>query len=119
MTWTYDLATAIGKVRLTTADKDATDVIFTDEEIQVYLTIHSQNVNLASADVLEAWAAEYGQSPSSENIGDYKYTQKVIDNMLAMAKRLRDTDSSIPYFTWSEMDIGVIGDPTASTEMGE
>lgn len=111
MTATYDITNNVGKVRLQTGDKDLTDVIFTDEEITIWLTKHSNSIPLASADLLEAWAAEYGASASQERIGDYQYTQKVIDNMLKMAKRLRDTDASVPYFTFGEMDLNAIGDP--------
>ena len=111
MTATYDITTNIGKVRLQTGDKDLTDVIFTDQEIQIFLDRHSESIPLASADLLEAWAAEYGQSAASENIGDYAYTQKIIANMLALAQRLRDADANVPYFTWTEPDYASIGDP--------
>ena len=108
---TYDINNNIGKVRLQTGDKDLLDLIFTDAEVNVFLTRHSNSIPLASADLLEAWAAVYGQSAASENIGDYAYTQKIIANMLALAQRLRDADASVPVFTWAEMDLASIGDP--------
>ena len=111
MTATYDITTDVGKVRLTTGDKDLTDVIFTDEEIQVFLDANSDSIALASADLLEAWANTYAASASSENIGDYAYTQRIVDNMLKTAQRLRDNDATVPYFTWAEMDLASIGDP--------
>ncbi len=111
MTTTYDITTDVGKVRLRTGDKDITDAAFTDEEIEIYLTVHSNSIPLASADILEAWAATYGQNASDETIGEYSYKQKIIDNMLKMAKRLRDVDASTPYFNWAEMDLASIGDP--------
>ena len=116
MTTTYNIANNVGKVRLITGDKDITNAAFTDEEINVFLTEQSGNVNLASADVLEAWAATYGQSPDNEKIGDYSYTQKIISNMLALSKRLRDTDASTPVFEISEMDLQ---DDADTVEMGE
>lgn len=112
MTWTYNLATLIGKVRLKTGDNKILTPVFTDEEIQVFLDENSDNILLASADLLEAWASKYGASAESERIGDYSYSQKIIDNMLALAKRLRDQDSLTPAITsaspgvdWAEMDI--------------
>lgn len=113
MTTSYDLSTDVGKVRLIIGDTDITNAVFTDEELEVFLAMQSDNINLASADALEAWAAKYGASPDSEKIGDYSYTQKIIDKMLSLAKRLRETDASMPVFEWSEPDL------TGITEVNE
>ena len=110
MAETYVLTTNIGKVRLTTGDNVMTAVVFSDEEIQIFLDAQGDSIPLASADLLEAWAAKYGQSAASETIGDYAYTQKIIANMLALAKRLRETDASKPYFKIAEMDLAAIGE---------
>ncbi len=96
--------TDIDAVRLITGDNDITDLIFTDAEVTYFLTAEG-SVPLASAALLEAWAAKYGQSPASEKIGDYAYTQKIIENMLKLATRLRETDAKTPYLTWAEMDL--------------
>ena len=117
MTATYDLTNNIGKVRLIVGDTDITNAIFTDAEISYFLTKNSDNVNLAAADVLEAWAAKYGAAPDNEKIGDYSYSQTAISKMMALAKRLRDTDSSTPYMTWSEMDLTGIDDTTVSEDI--
>lgn len=105
MTTTYDITTLIGKVRLITGDKTIATAVFTDEEIEVFLTNQSNDVNLASADLLEAWASSYAAAPDSEKIGDYSYTQKIVDKMLGLAKRLRETSDSAPYMTWAEPDL--------------
>lgn len=47
MTATYNLATQIGRVRLLIPDRDVTDPIFTDEEIEVFV----------NSEVSERWAA--------------------------------------------------------------
>jgi len=108
MTATYLIATIVGKVRLVIGDTDvspATDAVFTDEELEYFLSLHSNNVNLAAADALDAWAAKYTASPDSEKIGDYSYTQKIVDKMLALAKKLRDSVAESPYLTWAEFDL--------------
>ena len=105
MTVTYDLDTNIGKVRLMIGDKDIADSVFSDEELQIFLDIESDNLNRSAADALEAWAATYGANADSEKIGDYAFTQKVVDKMLSLAKRLRATDAATPYLTWSEWDL--------------
>ena len=105
MTTTYNIATDIGKVRLLIGDTNIAAAVFTDEELQVFLTIEGGVINLAAADALEAWASKYGVKPGSESMGDYSYTQKIIDNMLALAKRLRDKEAATPAIGWAEMDL--------------
>ncbi len=105
MTVTYDLTTDIGKVRLTTGDKTVSDPIFTDEELQVFLDNNGDDINLASADALEAWAAQYGANVDSEKIGDYNYSQSIITKLLSMAKALRDKAASAPAIAWAEPDL--------------
>ncbi|GAG58803.1 unnamed protein product, partial [marine sediment metagenome] len=103
MTATYDITTDVGKVRLTTSDKDLTDVIFTDEEIEVFLDAQSNNIYLASADLMEAWANSYAASAASEKIGDYAYTQKIVENMRNQAKQLRERAITEPSGAAAEM----------------
>lgn len=58
-TYTYDLATETGQVRLKIADTDidpTTDAIFSDEELQYFLTAEG-SVDLASAAAMETMAA--------------------------------------------------------------
>lgn len=105
MTTTYDITTNVGKVRLTISDTDTSTAVFTDEELGYFLTYQSDNILLASAQALEAWAAKYGASPSNEKIGDYSYQQKVVANMLTLAKRLKDKVNEAPYMTWAEMNL--------------
>ena len=105
MTTSYDIDTLVGKVRLKSGDKIEASPVFTDEEIEVFLTNQSNNVNLAAAELLEAWAASYAASADSEKIGDYAYTQKIVDNMLKAAANLRETVASTPVMEWSEFDL--------------
>lgn len=105
MTVTYDITNSVGQVRLTIGDTDTTDNVFTDEELTYFLTLHSNNINLASADALEAWAAKYATNADSEKIGDYSYSQKIHDKLLSQAKTLRETESSSPVLDWAEMDL--------------
>ena len=105
MTVTYNLADNVGKVRLKIGDTTLTDYKFTDEEIGVFLTNQSNDINLAAAEALESWASTYAQNAASEKIGDYAYTQKIMDNMLKLAASLRELDSSTPDLDWAEFDL--------------
>lgn len=113
MTATYILTTDIGKVRLKIDDRDVTpasDAHFTDEEIQVFLDEADDDILLASALALEAWAASLTESATSERIGDYSYTKKQADNKLALAQRYRDASGSGPVVDWAEMALTEIGE---------
>ena len=110
MAETYDITNNVGKVRLRTGDNVIGSIVFSDEEIQIFLDAQSESVPLASADLLDAWAAKYGQSADSEKIGDYAYTQKIITNMLKLAQRLRDEVASTPYLKVAEMDLNAVGE---------
>lgn len=95
--------TDIEKIRLKIGDKTA-PYHFTDAELQSFLTDEG-SVGLASAAALEAWAAAYAPNADSESIGGYAYTQKIVDKMLTLAKRLRDKESGTPAMTWAELDL--------------
>ena len=101
----YDITTDVGKVRLLIGDNDITNEAFTDAEITYFLTSNSNNIYLAAADALESWAAKYAASPDSEKIGDYAYSQKIVDRMLSLAKRYRETDASTPVMAISSFDL--------------
>jgi len=103
MTYTYDITATVGKIRLKIGDK-FDPYVFTDEELTEFYT-QAGSINLASADALEAWASTYGANADSEHIGDYSYAQKIIDNMLKLSERLRETESETPSITWAEPDL--------------
>lgn len=105
MTYTYSLADNIGKVRLLISDNVEAAAHFTNEEIIYFLTESGSTVNLAAAMALEAWAASYSANVDSEKMGDYSYSQKIVDKMLGLAKNLRERVAEKPSLTWAEMDL--------------
>ncbi len=118
MACTYDPTTNRGKVRLIIADTASpTGCIFPDLEIDTFLSMHSNNVNLAAAEALGAWAAKYALLPDSEKIGDYAYTQKTIANMNKLKKELEEKDASTPVFEWAEMNLSGVEDTTISEDV--
>ena len=109
MTTTYDITTTVGQVRLIIGDTDVhpgSDAVFSDEELTYFYSIGG-SVTLGAAMAAEAWAAKYAVNATGETIGDYAYTSKAVDNLLALAKRLRDLadDSLTPAMDWAELDL--------------
>ena len=117
MSLPYDITTNVGKVRLIIGDKDATNYVFTDDELNYFLTVNSSNINLAAADALEAWVAKYATAPDSEKIGDYSYSQKIVDHLNKLSKDLREKVDSSPALESAVMDLTGVEDSTGSEVM--
>ena len=107
---TYDLTTAVGQVRLIIGDNIIGDEVFDDAEITYFLTANSNNINLAAAAALGAWMAKYAAAPDSERIGDYAYTQKIIEHMNKLRNELREKDALMPAMDWASFDLANIGE---------
>ena len=95
--------TDLEKIRLKINDKTV-PYHFSDTELQSFLTDEG-SVSLASAVALETWAVAYAPNASSETIGGYAYTQKIVDSMLTLAKRLRSSEAETAAITWAEPDL--------------
>ena len=117
MACTYDITTDRGKVRLIINDTALVGCIFSDLEIDTFLSMHSGSINLAAAEALGAWAAKYALLPDSEKIGDYAYTQKTIANMNKLKKELEEKDATSPIQEISEWDLSGIEDTTISEDI--
>lgn len=64
MSFTYDLSTAIGKLRLLIPDNDATAIELQDNEISFFLSERGQNVRAAAADACNWLARKYAKLAS-------------------------------------------------------
>ena len=88
MTVTYDITNSVGQIRLMVGDNNivpVTNAVFSDEEITFFLTQNGSDLNLTAAALCKAWAAKYGANVDSEHIGDYSYSQTIVDKLLKMA----------------------------------
>ncbi len=104
MAATYDLTTSVGQIRLMIGDTLLAEAVFTDEELTYFIGA-STSLYMAAASVLEAWIAKYTTNADSENMGDYSYTQKIVEKLNKLRNDYRQKDESIPYLTWSEWDL--------------
>ena len=95
--------TTIEKIRLLIGDTTV-PYHFADAQIQAFYDM-AGSVMLAAALALESWATTYLSSADSEHIGDYSYSKKVADNMLKLAQRYRENESTTPAIAWAEPDL--------------
>jgi len=108
MSFTYDLTTDIGKVRLLIQDTAIKTAQFSDAEITAFLTMASDVVKVAAIAALYSWAAALSDATTSEKIGDYSYTKKAVANKLTLAAQYQtelDAADESPVLDWAEMDL--------------
>ncbi|MDP2363704.1 MAG: hypothetical protein Q8M94_08035 [Ignavibacteria bacterium] len=100
--------TDIERVRLLIGDTTS-PYVFSDIKITEFLTITDNSLFGSAALALQAWASVLADSIDSENIGDYSYSRKQVDNKMALAemyiKRERETPSSaIASFNFTNVE---------------
>jgi len=111
-TFTYDITGNVGIVRLNIADIDLTTtvgnrdlwtVLFTDEEIGVFLSRASSDTNLASAYALLAIASSRALLAKSKRLGDYSEDlSKIASELRAQAKAFMDAATNTPAADFAE-----------------
>ncbi|KKM06370.1 hypothetical protein LCGC14_1744720 [marine sediment metagenome] len=105
-TFTYDITDNTGKLRLAISDIDLTTtvgvrsdwtVLFTDEELGVFLSNASSDINLAAFYALNAIAASRALLAKSMSLGDYSIDLKSLaDSLRAQAKVYYELSVNVP-----------------------
>ena len=106
MTVTYDVSDDTGKLRLAIADIDTTTttgdrntwtILFTDEELAVFLSQASSNIWQAAAYALYSMAASRALVAKVRKLGDFSEDlTKVADALRAQAKAYMDKAQADP-----------------------
>ena len=91
MTFTYDGTpnTVLEKVRLEIGDTDSTAALFTDEELNVWITNRSDNVLLAAADACDAAARKLARAYDFQTDGQAFKRSQLSKAFADQAKDLR------------------------------
>lgn len=91
MSWTYDVTTDRGKVRLLCTDSDATSPVFDDSEIDVFLALMPSSLFAAAALACETWARSRSKlSLRVRNADGTTQERYSMAELLALAKSLRE-----------------------------
>ena len=104
MTFTYDLSTDIGKVRLLVPDRVTAEAIFSDEELTAMLTLEG-DVRSAAACALETIASDQVLVLKVMTLLDVSTSgDRVSAELLKRAAILRaQADGESSGFDWAEM----------------
>jgi len=90
MAFTYDLATAIGQVRLLVPDNDSTSYLLEDAEIDYFLDQRGDNAKAAAADCCDQLARQFALKPTFSADGLSVQNGQRAQNFAARAKELRE-----------------------------
>ena len=113
MTVTYDITNNTGKLRLAIADIDTTTstglrntwtILFTDEELAVFLSDASSDISMAASYALNSIAASRSLLAKVKRLGDYSEDlSKIADSLRAQAKAYAEQSVNIPAGLWAEV----------------
>jgi len=101
MTNTYDPGTDVGKVRLFCQDRGTGGTwIFSDEEIQAYLSLESNDIRLAAALALEDIANNKALTDKVKQVGDIQLVTGVdmAKTLMSRAESLRSSVENSSVF---------------------
>jgi len=111
MTFTYDLSTNLGKVRLNIGDTDSANEVFSDAEITSILSSSADDVNLATGRALLIIAAQKSRLAKIKKAGNYSEdTTKIADNLRKDAQVWFDQAATVPWDDVMEQTFGDIGE---------
>ena len=106
MTFTYDLTTDRGKVRLLVPDRVSTDYLFQDDEIDAFLSVEVASVKRAAALCLETIASDIAMIDKVIKLLDLQTDgAKTSDALLKRAATLReqaDNEDITDHFDYIE-----------------
>ena len=115
--YSYDLNTAIGQVRLLAGETDSGgltrtggDKTRTDTEINTLLLLHSTDIRLAAAVLLEGKAAEFAQVASDISQGGVRQDYRVRSQRLLEAAAMLRESAGAPLVFSPAANAGVLGD---------
>lgn len=104
MAKTYDVSTAVGKVRLYCQETDVATTRYTDEEIQVLIADAGGDLYLAAANLWEVKASYAANKAVSKSIGKLSVNKGVTAQYaLEMAKLYREKAGSVPCAETAEV----------------
>jgi len=91
VTITYDTATNIGKTRMLIPDRDLSNAVFQDVEIQAFLDLNDQTVRRAAAEALETIASDQAMTLKVIRLLDLSTDGRAVSQaLLERAVRLRE-----------------------------
>lgn len=108
MTFSYDVTTSIGKVRMLIPDRVEEHALFTDAEIQAYLEMNDSSVKRAAAEALETIASDNAMVLKVITIMDLSTNGAATASaLMARAARLRQSADDAEageeaLFDWAE-----------------
>lgn len=97
MSYSYNLATNVGKVRLLIHDTSEDSALFSDEEINSVLSLNDSDIYASASDLLYSVIANKALLAKSIRAGDYSEdTTGVVKALTDLAKLYKEKSDSMP-----------------------
>jgi len=105
MTYSYDVTTSVGQVRLLIPDRVTPNQVFENEEIEAYLALKGDDIRCAAAAALETIAADQALVLKVMTLLDvHTDGARVAEALLKRAMMLREqAEADSTTFDWAEM----------------
>lgn len=98
MSFTYDSTTSRGRVRLIIADTNSASYVFEDAEIDAFLTLQSDDVQLAAVQALRSIVASRAKLSIYYSVNGFTMDRRdVAKTLLALADKIEESASSAPF----------------------
>jgi len=106
MSFTFNTTTNIGKVRTLINDTTEASAVLSDEEINVFLGLESNDIYMSAASALESIIINKQLLSKLIAAGDYKEDNRnVADKLGKIAERYRQAAKSIPADAYAEVAV--------------
>lgn len=106
MSFTFNTTTNIGRVRTLINDTTEASAVLSDEEINVFLGLESNDIYMSAASALESIIINKQLLSKLIAAGDYKEDNRnVADKLGKIAERYRQAAKSIPADAYAEVAV--------------
>lgn len=106
MSFTFNTTTNIGKVRTLINDTTEASAVLSDEEINVFLSLESNDIYKSAASALESIIINKQLLSKLIAAGDYKEDNRnVAEKLGKVAERYRQASNSIPADNYAEVAV--------------
>lgn len=104
MSFTYNTSTNIGKVRAIIGDVTSSTALLSDEQIQVFLDLKSNDIFMTAAMALRSMAASKAIVAKMKSAGNYSEdTRQITSLLLSTAKDLEAAAIAVPADAQAEI----------------
>jgi hypothetical protein len=106
VSFSYNLKTPVGQIRLLIADTNKVDPVFGDEELDVLYSLHGQNLFLAAAGAIGSIMADRARLAKVITREGYQTSQRAMDELAIVQRNLEKRSITNSGLQFTELQLG-------------